>query len=106
MSEITKTTSQADAQVFGVISTQPAYRMNADAGEDSTHPYVALSGRVPCKVKGPVNKGDRLISSDEPGIAQAINTLTDTSIYAIVGRSLESNTQEQIKYIEIVVGRN
>jgi len=104
--EITKTTSQADAQVFGVISTQPAYRMNADAGEDSTHPYVALSGRVPCKVKGPVNKGDRLVSSDEPGIAQAINTLTDTSIYAIVGRSLESNTQEQIKYIEIVVGRN
>ncbi len=104
--EITKTTSQADEQVFGVISTQPAYRMNADAGEDSTHPYVALSGRVPCKVKGAVNKGDRLISSDEPGIAQAINTLTDTSIYAIVGRSLESNTQEQIKYIEIVVGRN
>ena len=104
--EITKTTSQADEQVFGVISTQPAYRMNADAGEDSTHPYVALSGRVPCKVKGPVNKGDRLVSSDEPGIAQAINTLTDTSIYAIVGRSLESNTQEQIKYIEIVVGRN
>jgi len=104
--EITKTTVQGDQEVFGVISSTPAYSMNKDAGTDDTHPNVALSGRVPCKVKGAVNKGDRLISSDEPGVAQAVNTLDDTSIYAVIGRSLESNTQEQIKYVEIVVGRN
>jgi hypothetical protein len=104
--EITKTSELADTQVFGVVSTAPAYRMNADAGTDQTHPYVALSGRVPCKVKGAVNKGDRLISSDEPGVAQAINTLEDTSHYAVIGRSLESNAEQEIKYIEIVVGRN
>ena len=80
--------------------------MNKDAGTDQTHPNVALSGRVPCKVKGAVNKGDRLIASDQPGVAQAVNTLDDTSIYAVIGRSLESSTEEQIKYIEIVVGRN
>ena len=104
--EITKTTVQGDQEVFGVISSTPAYSMNKDAGTDETHPNVALSGRVPCKVKGAVNKGDRLISSDEPGVAQAVNTLDDTSIYAVIGRSLESNTEEQIKYVEIVVGRN
>ena len=104
--EITKTSELADTQVFGVVSTAPAYRMNADAGTDQTHPYVALSGRVPCKVKGTVNKGDRLVSSDEPGVAQAINTLENTSHYAVIGRSLESNAEQEIKYIEIVVGRN
>ena len=104
--EITKTTTQGDEQVFGVISTAPAYRMNDLAGEDSTHPHVALSGRVPCRVKGAVRKGDRLISSDEPGIAQAINTLEDTTIYAVIGRALETNLENAVKYIEIVVGRN
>ena len=104
--EITKTTQQGDEQVFGVISTAPAYRMNADAGTHETHPYVALSGRVPCKVKGAVRKGDRLISSAEPGVAEAINTLEDTTIYAVIGRSLETNTDEMVKYVEIAVGRN
>jgi hypothetical protein len=80
--------------------------MNADAGTDQTHPYVALAGRVPCKVKGAVNKGDRLISSDQPGVAQVVNTLDDTSVYAVIGRSLESNADAQIKSVEIVVGRN
>lgn len=104
--EITKTTQQGDETVFGVVSTAPAYRMNAYAGTDQTHPYVALSGRVPCKVKGAVRKGDRLISSAEPGVAQAVNTLEDTTIYAIIGRSLETNTDEMVKYVEIAVGRN
>ena len=104
--EITKTTQQGDQEVFGVISTAPAYSMNADAGTDQTHPYVALSGRVPCKVKGAVRKGDRLISSSEPGVAQAVNTPEETTIYAIIGRSLETNTDETIKYVEIAVGRN
>lgn len=104
--EITKTTQQGDEQVFGVISTAPAYSMNKDAGTDQTHPYVALSGRVPCKVIGAVRKGDRLIASAEPGVAQAVNTLEDTTIFAVIGRSLETNTDETVKYIEIAVGRN
>lgn len=104
--EITKTTQQGDEQVFGVISTAPAYSMNKDAGTDQTHPYVALSGRVPCKVIGSVRKGDRLIASAEPGVAQAVSTLEDTTIFAVIGRSLETNTDETVKYIEIAVGRN
>lgn len=104
--EVTKTTQQGDTSVFGVVSTNPAYKMNADAGGDSTHPYIALSGRVPCKVKGSVNKGDRLIASAEPGVAEAVTDEESMNFLAIIGRSLESSQEDSVKYIEIVVGKN
>ena len=104
--EITKTTTANDINVFGVISKDPAFKMNAAAGDNETHPYVALSGRVPCKVIGAVQKGDRLVSSSTPGVAQKIEDLTSVSILTIIGRSLENNTDENVKYIEIVVGKN
>lgn len=103
--EITKTTQSMDTQVFGVVSTDPAYMMNTGAGEDSTHPFVAMSGRVPCKVKGPVSKGDRLVSSDQPGIAQSAGN-DSVNIFAVIGRSLEDNNSDSVKYVEIVVGKN
>jgi len=55
--EITKTTTANDDEVFGVVSENPAFMMNRDAGSDTTHPYVALSGRVMAKVTGPVKNG-------------------------------------------------
>lgn len=104
--EITKTNSAYDKDVFGVISTDPAFKMNSGAGDDSTHPYVALSGRVFCKVKGPIAKGDRLTTSDEPGVAQKADLDNElNSVYAIIGRSLESNTEQGIRKLEIIVGK-
>jgi hypothetical protein len=102
--EITKTTEANDLDVFGVISTDPAYKMNADAGQDATHPYVALSGRVPCKVVGAVTKGQRLVSSDTDGVAKAASAPYTTQ--EVVGRALESSTDENLKIVEIVVGKN
>jgi hypothetical protein len=58
-------------RVAGVISTAPAFMMNKDAGDDATHPYVALAGRVPCKVTGTIKKGDMLMASDKEGHAKA-----------------------------------
>ena len=52
--EITVCGHDSDHRVAGVISTDPAYMMNSDAEGQ----YVALAGRVPCKVTGPVAKGD------------------------------------------------
>ena len=104
--EITKTNSAYDKDVFGVISTDPAFKMNSGAGDDTTHPYVALSGRVFCKVKGPIQKGDRLTTSDEPGVAQKADLDNElNSVYAIIGRSLESNTEQGIRKLEIIVGK-
>ena len=102
--EITKTTEENDQEVFGVISTDPAYKMNADAGTDSSHPYVALSGRVPCKVIGAVTKGQRLVSSSTAGVARA--ALPGYNMQSVVGRALESNTDTGVKIVEVVVGKN
>ena len=97
--EITQTTSHNDMEVFGVISTNPAYLMNKDA--DGLP--VALTGRVPVKVVGKVKKGDRLISSDVPGVAWA---LADEAYdaRAIIGRSLQDKNDGDIGSVEAVIG--
>ena len=50
--EITRVLIDASENVFGVISTRAAYLMNGMAGDDNTHPPVAMTGRVPVKVIG------------------------------------------------------
>lgn len=85
--EITVTHTHADTAVLGVISSKPAYIMNADAGSNTTHPCVALRGRVPCKVIGPVKKGDLLVTSATPGYAEIMKTNDKQS--AIVGKALQ-----------------
>ena len=101
--EITQTTEEADANVFGIISSSPGFEMNAGAGTDATHPFVALAGRVPCKVIGKINKGDRLISSDTPGHATAI-TGDSPDYRPIIGRALKSIETTDTGIIEVVVG--
>ena len=101
--EIRKTTANEN-ECFGVISTNPAFKMNADAGEDSTHPYVALAGRVPCKVEGVVAKGARLIPGNTPGVAVAADPENITQFNQI-GRALEDKEGDSIGTIEIVVGK-
>ena len=104
--EITKCTQQSDTDVFGVISEDPAFAMNSGAGPNSTHPYVALTGRVKCSVVGPVQKGDRLVSSSTPGCAESVSDLSSVSLYAVIGRSLETSDSPGVKYLEIAVGKN
>ena len=96
--EITMTTEHADTEVFGVISTDPAYLMNKDL--DGLP--VALQGRVPVKVIGKVSKGQRLTSSDVPGLAWAVDE--NTPIQAIIGRSLENKTDGDQGVVEAVIG--
>ena len=83
--EITMSDSDNDSAVFGVISTDPAHLMNADC-EGIALP-VALAGRVPCKVVGPVAKGDLLISAGE-GRAKADNA---GQAGHIIGKALGAN---------------
>ena len=101
--EITETTLENSTDVFGVVSTNPAYMMNRDAGSDSSHPYIALSGRLPVKVIGKVKKGDRLVSSNVPGVAKAD---TPTSVFSVIGRALENKNTDEEGVIEAVVGKN
>jgi len=86
--DITLTHSHADASVAGVISQSPAFKMNSAAGNDDTHPYVALRGRVPCKVIGPVKKGSLLVTSSYPGYAEAMRSGDNPN--AVIGKALQS----------------
>lgn len=97
--EITETTSEMDTDVFGVISTDPAYLMNS--GADGLP--VAMTGRVPVKVTGPVAKGERLVSSGIPGVACALGS-KPYDARAIIGRSLENKTDADTGLIEAVIG--
>jgi hypothetical protein len=51
-----------------------------------------MTGRVPVKVKGKVNKGDRLVSAGN-GFARAARH-DELSPFNIIGRSLEDKTTE------------
>ena len=96
--EITMANMEATTKVAGVISTAPGYMMNSEAGNDSTHPYVALAGRVPCKVEGPIAKGDLLVASNVPGYAKASAFVGG----AVIGKALE-NHNDGYGVIEVLV---
>ena len=93
--EVTACEHENDHRVAGVISTDPAYMMNSD-GEGQ---YVALTGRVPCKVTGPVEKGDLLVSSSVKGHAKADNNALPGRI---IGKAVGSNVEGE-GVIEVLV---
>ena len=104
--EITETTSDLSENVFGVISEQPAYAMNAAAGNNETHPFVAMTGRTPVRVTGAVTKGQRLVTSSVKGCARAVATGETISPFNVIGRALESSTDAGIKLVNCAVRTN
>jgi len=103
--EVTATTNIGSDDVFGVVSTSPAYLMNSDAGDDSEYPAIALIGRVPCKVIGPVKKGQRLMASTVIGVACAYDP-NNYGVLSILGRALVTKESQGIDTIEVVIGKN
>ena len=96
--EITISKDAADERVAGVISTQPAHLMNA--GQPGLP--VALRGRVPVLVIGPVCKGDSLVTSSVPGHAQSVGR--DRSYaQAVFAKAVETNTSPGEKIITAVI---
>jgi hypothetical protein len=100
--EVTPTTEKGSTEVLGVVSTKPGLMLNSHAGQDSDYPYIALTGRVPVKVMGPVRKGDRIMSSSESGIAERWNP--SYSELSIIGRVLETKLSNECGLVECVVG--
>ena len=93
--EVTAATTLNGQSVIGVISEKPAYLMNFEAEGQA----VALKGRVPVRVKGQVNKGDRLTASMEPGVAEANNH----SGIRVFGIALETSVDIQERLVEAVI---
>jgi hypothetical protein len=97
--EVTASTTVNDRRIAGVVSAKPSYLMNAGLEAEHTA-VVALQGRVPCLVQGPVAKGDMMVSAGN-GRAQACdNPLTG----AVIGKALENFDGDE-GTIEVVVGR-
>jgi hypothetical protein len=99
--EITLCLKRAAVNWAGVISTNPAFKLNGGAGTDATHPYIALTGKVPCLVVGPIKKGDLLVTSTYPGHAEAWKP--EDSPLAVIGKALESLDGDGAGTIEIKV---
>ena len=96
--------------VAGVVSTNPSYLMNAT--QQGPHAVaVALTGRVPTRVIGKINKGDRMVSSHVPGVATTLD-LVKYEPGCIIGKALtthdpvfDNHGNEIPGIIEVVVGR-
>lgn len=101
--EVSITTLSHDTRVAGVVSKNPAHLMNSQLTGNGVVP-LALTGRVPCKVLGPVAKGDLLVTSVTPGVAQRLST-QDYSPGCVIGKSLDVVEDSSIQTIEVVVGR-
>ena len=99
--EITRSRVELSENVFGVISTRPAFTMNGGAGEDDTHPAVAMTGRVPVNVTGIINKGDRLVSAGN-GIARSAKP-GEATAFNVIGRALVSKSTNELGTVEAIV---
>jgi hypothetical protein len=92
-------------RAFGAVSADPAFMMNSGL-EGGT--YIALKGRVPVKVHGPVNKGDRLIACDNGCAGVASVVLKNMPIRAgafpdTFAIALETNLDPGVKLVECIV---
>ena len=87
-------------RIAGVVSTDPAYLMNA--GQDGEYIVpVALLGRVPCRVRGNIRKGDMLISG---GDGYARPAQAQPMVGSVIGKALENHAGGD-GVITVVVGR-
>ena len=97
--EVTVTDQAGSYYAVGVVSTDPAYLMNAE----SNGVAVALRGRIPCKVVGKVTKGDVIVTSHTLGHGMVAGMFHTLSPLQIIGRSLENKTDVEPGIIEIIV---
>ncbi len=100
--EITKCNDELSDAVFGVISESPAFLMNAGAGNNDSHPMVALQGRVLVKVKGMGKAGDRIVSAGN-GEAR-VAEIDECTTFNSLGRLIKHKYNEETALTECVIG--
>lgn len=99
--EATQSTVEHDTKVIGVISDKPSYLMNAGAlGQP-----IGLTGRVPCRVIGKVQRGDILVTSEIPGVAKVLDPVKHRH-GCTFAKALGEWNGEGEGIIEVIVGRN
>jgi hypothetical protein len=89
------TAADVNTRAVGVVSANPAYMMNSELQGGT---YIALKGRVPCKVYGSVRKGDRLVAGPRGAAIAAHGNYAN--VFAV---ALESTGSDNISVIEALV---
>jgi hypothetical protein len=97
--EVTVDAVDADRKVAGVVSTNPGFLMNEGLNSEFAV-AIALTGRVPCMVIGPVRKGDLMVAA---GLGRA-RAEADPRVGTVIGKALEDFDGAE-GTIEVVVGR-
>jgi hypothetical protein len=100
--EITKCKEELDDAVFGVVSESPAFLMNAQAGNNSSHPMIALKGRVLVKLKGKGRAGDRVVSAGN-GEAR-VAEMEECTAFNTLGRLIKDKYNVETALTECVIG--
>ena len=98
--EVTQCVHDMCSRVAGVVSTNPAYLMNSGLEGEYTV-ELALTGRVPTKVRGPILKGDLMVSAGD-GHARAEGL---PQVGTVIGKALEDFDGDS-GVIEVVVGKH
>jgi hypothetical protein len=97
--EVTIAEKDHDVMVAGIVSTRPAYTMNSTL-TGPTAVAIALAGRVPCNVQGPVLRGQMLVTAGNGRARAELNPVIGT----VIGKALQ-DFDGSVGVIEIVVGR-
>ena len=97
--EVTCSNSDQDPAIAGVVSTDPAYAMNTGQPGNIVLP-IALVGRVPCFVQGPVRRGQMMVSAGNGRARAEVNPVMGS----VIGKALQDFDGES-GTIEVVVGR-
>ncbi len=100
--EVTKCNDELSDAVFGVVSESPAVLMNAQAGNNDSHPMIALKGRVFVKITGTAQAGDRIVSAGN-GQARAAS-ISECTAFNVLGRIIKTKYSEETQLTECVIG--
>ena len=100
--EITMCNEELSDAVFGVISENPAFLMNSSAGNNDSHPMVALKGRVMVKLQGTGQAGDRIVSAGN-GEAKVAN-IDECTTFNTLGRLIKHKYNEETALTVCVIG--
>ena len=100
--EVTKCLEEGDTRAIGVVSESPAFLMNAQAGNNESHPMIALKGRVFVKIKGKGNAGDRIVSAGN-GEAR-VAPIDECTAFNVLGRLIKAKYNDEVEQSECIIG--
>ena len=105
--ELSVTGQHASHTVAGIVTTNPAqvYNAECEAGEGEFVVELALIGRVPCKVIGPIEKGDLIVTSEQSGFG-CKGDPDNIKPGTVIGKAISAFNDGLDGVVEVLVGKN